>query len=195
MDDSEKVPIDKGDYLSITIFDCLRRISCLEKFKGKLIEYRDRKVSQEKLQDFRSDINQNVTIVEEYVVTSYTPVSIGHKFPGTLNHIQVAMFREIFNQRFDGLIVQSAIDHLDMAIGRYKSVRFKSLTHTISPFYWLKRFSFWLSCTFAELFSIEKNSMKFSWVNTIFQIVTFLAAVAGIYSSLAIYFGKPTLWF
>lgn len=195
MDDGDKVLTDKNDYLNITIFDCLSRIKQLEHFKALLISYRDGNVPKSGFQTFRSNISQKITIIEEYVATSYTPVQIGYKFPGSMEHVQVAMYRELFNNRFNGHIIQAAIDHLDMAIGRYNNVRFKSIMHTVSPLYWLKRFSFWLSCTFAELFNVEINSKKFSWINFIVQIVMFLSAIAAIYSALVTYFGKPTLWF
>lgn len=195
MDDGQRILTDKNDYLTITIFDCLNRLKYLEDFKLLLINYRDDEIPPNEFEHFRSKLHQKITLIEEYIATSYTPVQIGYKFPGTTNHIQVAMYREIFNPRFDSHIIQAAIDHLDIAIGGYKGVRWTSIINTISPFYWIKRFSFWLSSSFADIFDIELTSRKFYKLNFIVQIITILAALATIYSALVTYFGKPTLWF
>lgn len=194
MEHRESVITDKNDYLNITLFGCIQRIRKLEEFKSLLIIYRSGHLKQNKLSELRSEINQSVTLIEEYVATSYTPVTIGYKFPGSMDHIQVVMYRELFNPRFETLF-QNAIDHLDMAIGRYKSVRIKSFMNTVSPFYWIKCFSFWISCSLADILGMAPSSKKFSLMNLIIQIVTFFAAVAGIYGGLVTYFGKSRFWF
>lgn len=190
---------DKNNYLHIPIIDCLCRIKFLEQFKSFIVKLREIYTSggnnDEKFANLRSKINQNVLLVEEYVATAYVPVTIQWKMPMRTDYIEASLFRELFNPQVAEHIIHSSIDHLDMAIGRYKSVRFKSFIHTISPLYWIRRFSFWVTYSLLNLLNIHASEKKFSVIRLCIDVLTTVGTLATIYGALATYYGNPRLWF
>jgi len=197
----KSVITDKNNYLNITILDCLSRIKYLEQFKSDLVQLREIYTpsrndnrgnnSKEKFADLRSKINQNLLVAEEYIATTYVPVIIQWKAPMSTAYVNASLFRELFNPQIAEHIIHSSIDHLDMAIGRYKSVRFKSLIHAISPFYWMRRFSFWATYSLFNFFNIQASEKKFSVIRFCIDILTTIATV---YGALATYYGNPRFW-
>lgn len=200
----EGVITDKNDYLNITILDCLNRIKYLEQFKLDLVQLReiytpstnDNKAdNKKKFADLRSKINQSLLLAEEYIATTYVPVTIQWKAPMSMTYVDASLFRELFNPQIAEHIINSSIDHLDMALGRYKSVCFKSFIHTISPLYWMRRFSFWITYSLLNLFNIQVSERKFSVIRFCIDILTIIGTLATIYGALATYYGNPKLWF
>lgn len=191
----EGVITDKNDYLNITIVDCFCRIKYLEQFKSNLVQLQEIYAngdSEKKFADLRSKINQSILLAEEYIATTYVPVTIQWKAPMSKTYVDASLFRELFNPQIAEHIINSSIDHLDMSLGRYKSVRFKSFIHMISPLYWMRRFSFWITYSLLNLFNIQVSKRKFSIIRF---CMDFLTALATIYGALATYYGNPRLWF
>jgi len=166
-------------YSDITFFDCFNRIKELKKFKLLLNSYE--KDKNQKNSQLKSEINEKLLLVEEYLSTAYVQPYLSYKSPHINQDIRI--FWELFNPHLcTEDIIQNGIYRLDMALGRYKSVLFKSFVHTISPRYWFSRFSCWLTTRFLSSFKIEQTSKTFSITKFFIELTTWVTSIAKIYN-------------